>query len=196
MSSLPLSYNIRNLIVRWKVTLLAIGGIALVVAVMLVLVAMSNGFRMALRSTGSPENAMVVQRGAQSELNDACSRESANLIMVDRRIAHDAQGRVLASPEIMVVNNMQRRQDGESVNVVVRGVTLMAFEVRNTVRIVEGRAFTPGLYELVVGTKARSATSASMSDSRSACSDAAGRWSASSRPTAAASRARSGATST
>jgi len=34
----------------------------------------------------------------------------------------------------MVVNNMQRRQDGESVNVVVRGVTLMAFEVRNTVR--------------------------------------------------------------
>jgi putative ABC transport system permease protein len=155
MSSLPLSYNIRNLIVRWKVTLLAIGGIALVVAVMLVLVAMSNGFRIALRSTGSPENAMVVQRGAQSELNDACSRESANLIMVDRRIAHDAQGRVLASPEIMVVNNMQRRQDGESVNVVVRGVTLMAFEVRNTVRIVEGRAFTPGLYELVVGTKAR-----------------------------------------
>ena len=155
MSSLPLSYNIRNLIVRWKVTLLAIGGIALVVTVMLVLVAMSNGFRMTLRSTGSPENAMVLQRGAQSELNDACSRESANLIMVDRRIAHDPQGRVLASPEIMVVNNMQRRQDGESVNVVVRGVTLMAFEVRNTVRIVEGRAFTPGLYELVVGTKAR-----------------------------------------
>ena len=152
---MPLSYNIRNLIVRWKVTLLAIGGIALVVAVMLVLVAISNGFRMALRSTGSPGNVMVVQRGAQSELNDACSRESANLIMVDHRIARDAQGRVLASPEIMVVNNMPRRQDGESVNVVVRGVTLMAFAVRNSVRIVEGRAFTPGLYELVVGTKAR-----------------------------------------
>jgi putative ABC transport system permease protein len=75
--------------------------------------------------------------------------------MVDRRIAHDGQGRVLASPEIMVVNNMPRRQDGESVNVVVRGVTAMAFAVRSSVRIVEGRAFTPGLYELVVGTKAR-----------------------------------------
>ena len=71
---------------------------------------------------------MVVQRGAQSELNDACSRESANLIMVDRRIAHDAQGRVLASPEIMVVNNMPRRQDGASVNVVVRGVTPHGFQ--------------------------------------------------------------------
>ena len=65
---------------------------------MLVLVAISTSFRMALRSTGSPENVMVVQRGAQSELNDACSRESANPIMVDQRIARDAQGRVLASP--------------------------------------------------------------------------------------------------
>ena len=78
--ALPLTYNIRSLVVRWKVTLLAIGGVALAVAVMLVLVAMSNGFRMALRSTGSPDNIMVVQRGAQSELNDACSREQASLI--------------------------------------------------------------------------------------------------------------------
>ena len=63
--ALPISYNIRNLIVRWKVTLLAIGGIALVVAVMLVLVAMSTGFRTALRATGSPDNAIVIQRGAE-----------------------------------------------------------------------------------------------------------------------------------
>ena len=47
--ALPLSYNVRNIVVRWKVTLLAIGGIALVVAVLLVLTAMANGFRVALR---------------------------------------------------------------------------------------------------------------------------------------------------
>jgi putative ABC transport system permease protein len=152
--ALPLSYNVRNLIVRWKVTLLAIAGIALVVGVMLILVAMSNGFRVALRSTGAPDNAIVVQRGALSELNDACSRESAALIMVDGRIARDAEGHPLASPEIVIVNNMARRQDNNNVNVVVRGVTLMAFKVRNNVRVTEGRAFTPGLYELVVGRKA------------------------------------------
>ena len=54
--ALPLSYNARNLQVRWKVTLLAISGIALVVAVFIILVAMSDGFRLALRATGSPEN--------------------------------------------------------------------------------------------------------------------------------------------
>ena len=54
----------------------------------------------------------------------------------------------------MIVNNMPRRQDGSSVNVVVRGVTQQAFKVRSIVKIVQGRNFTPGLYELVVGKKA------------------------------------------
>jgi len=35
--ALPLAYNVRNLFVRWRVTLLAIGGIALVVTVFVVL---------------------------------------------------------------------------------------------------------------------------------------------------------------
>ncbi len=152
--ALPLSYNVRNLIVRWKVTLLAVGGIALVVAVMLVLVAMSNGFRAALRSTGETDNAIVIQRGTTSELTSGFSRDNAAMIMVDDRVARDGQGRPMASPEIMIVNNMERRDDGASVNVVVRGVTPMAFTVRHNVRIVQGRNFTPGLYELVVGRNA------------------------------------------
>jgi putative ABC transport system permease protein len=152
--ALPISYNVRNLVVRWKVTLLAIGGIALVVAVMLVLVAMSNGFRVALRSTGSTDNAIVIQRGTNSELTSGFSRDNAAMIMVDDRVARDDQGRPMASPELMIVNNMERRDDGASVNVVVRGVTPKAFKVRHNVRIVEGRNFTPGLYELVVGRKA------------------------------------------
>ena len=152
--ALPISYNIRNLIIRWKVTMLAIGGIALVVAVMLVLAAMSNGFRVALRSTGSLDNAIVIQRAATSELTSGFSRDNANMIMVDGRVARDTDGKPLASPEMMIVNNMARRQDNNSVNVVVRGVTPMALKVRSNVHIAEGRMFTPGLYELVVGRKA------------------------------------------
>ena len=152
--ALPISYNIRNLIIRWKVTMLAIGGIALVVAVMLVLAAMSNGFRVALRSTGALDNAIVIQRAATSELTSGFSRDNANMIVVDSRVARDSDGKPLASPEMMIVNNMARRQDNNSVNVVVRGVTPMALKVRSNVHITEGRMFTPGLYELVVGRKA------------------------------------------
>ena len=39
--ALPLSYNVRNVLVRWKVTLFALAGISLVVAVLIALTAMS-----------------------------------------------------------------------------------------------------------------------------------------------------------
>jgi putative ABC transport system permease protein len=153
--ALPLSYNIRNIAVRWQVTALAVGGIALVVAVLLVLTAMANGFRVALRATGSPENAIVTQRGSTAELMSGLPRDSANTIMVDSRVARDAQGRPLGSPEIVLVATLpQKGGDSVNVNVTVRGVSPMAFQVRQGIKIVQGRQFTPGLYELVVGKQA------------------------------------------
>lgn len=60
--ALPISYNIRNLRERWQVTFLAVLGISLVVAVLVVLLAMVAGVRLALRSTGIPQNAMEIGR--------------------------------------------------------------------------------------------------------------------------------------
>jgi ABC-type lipoprotein release transport system permease subunit len=151
--ALPLSYNARNLKVRWKVTLLAVSGIALVVAVFIILVAMSSGFRLALRATGSPDNAILVQRGSEAELTSGFSREHANRILVDDRVARDAQGKPLASPELVVVGEMKRQDSGVAVNVTIRGVSPMAFAVRSVVQVAEGRRFTPGLYEVIVGRK-------------------------------------------
>jgi putative ABC transport system permease protein len=64
--ALPISYNVRNIIVRWKVTLLALAGISLVVGVLIALTAMANGFSKALAATGSADNAIVTQRGSAS----------------------------------------------------------------------------------------------------------------------------------
>jgi putative ABC transport system permease protein len=69
-------------------------------------------------------------------------------------VKRDSSGRPLASPEMVVVASIPRLGDGTEVNVTVRGVSPMAFQVRQNVRIVEGRNFTPGLYEIVVGRKA------------------------------------------
>jgi putative ABC transport system permease protein len=152
--ALPLSYNVRNVFVRWKVTLFALAGISLVVAVLIALTAMANGFRKALKSTGTIENAIVTQRGSGSELSSGFSRDNASIIMVDSRVKRDAQGRPMASPEMNVVAALPKRGDGTEVNVTVRGVSPMAFAVRQNVKIVEGRNFTPGLYELIAGKKA------------------------------------------
>ena len=152
--ALPISYNVRNIIVRWKVTLLALAGISLVVGVLIALTAMANGFSKALAATGSADNAIVTQRGSASELSSGLSRDNASMIMVDSRVKRDTQGRPMGSPEMIIVASLPKRGETTEVNVTVRGVTQMAFSVRQNVKITEGRNFTPGLYELVVGKKA------------------------------------------
>ena len=91
--ALPLSYNIRNLRQRWKVTLLAVFGIGLVVAVFVTLLAMENGFRIALRSTGSPLNGIITQRGSTSELTSWINVADADVIAVDPHVARDSNGK-------------------------------------------------------------------------------------------------------
>lgn len=150
---MPFSYNVRNLIVRWRVTTLAVGAIALVVAVLVVLISMAQGFRIALQATGTTENAILTQRGSTGELTSGISRDHANAVMVDSRVARDGNGRPLASPEIFVVASLPRH-DGVVTNVSLRGVTERAFEVRSGVRIIRGRALQPGLNELIVGRRA------------------------------------------
>jgi putative ABC transport system permease protein len=150
--AIPLSYTVRSLYLRRKLTLLAVGAIALVIAVLIVLVAMANGFRTALGATGSPLNAIVTQRGSASELSSSINRESAQALADDPRVMRDANGRALASPELVVVANMRRR-DGADVNVGVRGVSSMAFDVRSGITVSEGRTFRPGLDEVIVGRK-------------------------------------------
>jgi putative ABC transport system permease protein len=150
--ALPLSYNVRNVRNRWQVTLLAVSGIALVVAVFTVLMSMSEGFAIALRATGRPGNAMIVQRGSASELTSWIPLEQKNLIVVRDEIARAGDGTPLASPEDVVVT-MKPKKDGEPTNITVRGVSPRAFEVRGGIQVVKGRNFTPGLYEVIVGDK-------------------------------------------
>jgi len=151
--AIPLYYNVRNVRGRWQVTLLAIFGIALVVAVFTVLMAMSEGFAAALKSTGRSDNAIVVQRGSGSELTSAVPLADRAMLVVDERVARGADGQPLASWELVVVMSMPKRSDGQPTNVTLRAVTPRAFEVRGGIDVVEGRRFTPGLDEVIVGRK-------------------------------------------
>jgi ABC-type lipoprotein release transport system permease subunit len=151
--ALPILYNVRSLGQRWKVTLLAVLGIALVVAVFVTLLAMEAGFRISLRSTGSPLNGIVTQRGSQSELTSWMQIGDANTVKVDPRVARDSDGQPMASCEVVILANRPKRTDGQPANVTFRGVSPMAFKVRNGIKIIDGRNFTPGLYEVIVGKK-------------------------------------------
>ena len=148
---IPIIYNIRSLLRRPVSSAMTMLGVALVVGVFIAMLALANGFKMALIRTGSPDNVLVLRKGADSELSSGISRDNAAIISALPQVARDAGGRPLASPEVFVPMNLDAAGGGDRL-VVARGVNVEAFQVRHNVRIVEGRAFTPGRDEVILGT--------------------------------------------
>ncbi len=148
---IPIIYNLRSLRQRPASTLTTALGMALVVAVFIAMNALANGFRAALITTGSPENVIVLRKGAQQEMNSVLDRQSASIIAGFPFVAKDRTGQALLSSETMVVVPLERANNAGMANVVARGVGPQAFTVRRGVRIVAGRPFRSGAREVVVG---------------------------------------------
>jgi len=150
--AVPIRYNLRNLFVRKTATLMTASGIALVVAVLVLTLALANGFRHALVTTGRADNAIVTRAGSNSEVMSGFSRETGRIIEAGPEIARLSDGRPFAASEVVVVTNFSKRSDpSASSNVVVRGTDDRAFLLRPEVRIVEGRRYREGALEAVVG---------------------------------------------
>jgi hypothetical protein len=152
---IPFVYNARSVLQRPASTAFTAVGIALVVAVFVGMLALANGFRAALARTGSDDNALVLRRGADSELSSGIDRQTASVIASSPHVATGSDGRPLVSPEIYVLVPLVRLGgDSNSVgNVVVRGISDKAWEVRANVRVVEGQRPVSGRAEICVGTK-------------------------------------------
>jgi ABC-type lipoprotein release transport system permease subunit len=152
---IPFVYNLRSVTNRPVSTALTALGIGLVVAVFVAMLALANGFVAALVKTGSADNVLLLRRGADSELSSGIPREAVSIIASSPHIATAADGRPLVSPETYIVLNIRREGGTEFdvANVVARGVSDKAFEVRRNVKIVEGRRFGSGQSEICVGSK-------------------------------------------
>ena len=147
--------GISSLPQRWGASSVIVVGIAGVVGVLVAMLAMGEGFKATLESTGDDTSAIVLRGGSQAETNSVITRDQVPLIGTLAGIARDADGRPLLSPELSQVVNLPSKADGTDVNAQFRGVGERAWAVRDKVRVIEGRAFSPGLREIVVGQGAR-----------------------------------------
>ena len=152
---IPFVYNVRSVTQRPVSTLLTALGIGLVVAVFVAMLALANGFVAALATTGSADNVLLLRRSADSELSSGIPREAISIIASSPHIARASDGRPLMSPETYIVINIPRLggNEFEVANVVARGVSDKAFEVRRHIKVVEGRRFASGQSEICVGSK-------------------------------------------
>jgi putative ABC transport system permease protein len=152
---IPFVYNFRSVMQRPVSTALTALGIGLVVAVFVAMLALANGFIAALVKTGSSDNVLLLRRGADTELSSGIPHEAVSIISASPHVAVGADGRPLVSPETYIVLNIPRVGGDQFAvaNVVARGVSDKAFEVRRNIRIIEGRRFGSGQSEICVGSK-------------------------------------------
>ncbi|HVD04468.1 MAG TPA: FtsX-like permease family protein [Gemmatimonadaceae bacterium] len=152
---IPFVYNVRSVTQRPVSTALTALGIGLVVAVFVAMLALANGFVAALVKTGSSDNVLLLRRGADSEMSSSIAREAISIISASPHIATGADGRPMVSPETYIVLNIRRTGGDEFAvaNVVARGVSDKAFEVRRNIKVIEGRRFASGQSEICVGSK-------------------------------------------
>lgn len=147
----PLSYNLRSLFVRKSATLLTVFGIGATVAIVSGVVALIAGFRSMFTAGGREDVAVFLRPGANSEGDSQFSRDRGlKLIKSVPEIEVGPNG-PLASMEAYLAVLLAPTRGGVT-NVPLRGVQPATFEIRGgELTIVEGRNFTPGNDELIVG---------------------------------------------
>jgi putative ABC transport system permease protein len=149
--TIPIVYNVRSLGARWTSTVVAVLGIAGTVGVFVAMLSLARGFEATLMASGSERNAIVRRAGATSEMDSSVMLEQVRVVEDAPGVVREGGAGPLVSPEVVVIASFPLKGRGTEGNAQVRGVSLKALAVRPTVKIVAGRAFQPGLSELLVG---------------------------------------------
>lgn len=144
------SFNLRSIPARWGAAVAAAVGIAGVVAVLTGVLAIASGFKAAMTVSGSPDAAIVLRSGADSEMTSGLSREEVRLIADAPGVLRTTEGPA-SSAELFVIIDLPKRSTGTAANVPLRGVGTSAFTVRGDVEVVQGRRFESGKNEVMVG---------------------------------------------
>jgi putative ABC transport system permease protein len=151
--AIPVVYNLRSVKARWTSAIVAVLGIAGTVGVFVAMLSLARGFKATLVSSGSYDNAIIMRAGATSEMTGGVGIDAVKIIQDAPGIARGSDG-PLITPEVVLVAPIPLISTGTDANVQVRGVSKNVLEIRNKVKIVQGRMFQPGIDEVVVGKNA------------------------------------------
>ncbi len=149
-------FNLRSITERKGAALTAAIGIAGVVGVLVGVLAIAQGFKRAMTVSGSPDVAVVLRSGADSEMTSGLTRDDTRIIQDAPGIARSASG-PLTSAELFVIINLPKRSTGTDANIPLRGIQAGAYEVRGNIQLLKGRRFETGKNEVIVGVGAANA---------------------------------------
>ena len=146
-----LALNLKTIPSRLSSSAVAIVGIAGVVVVFVSVLSIAAGFSAAMRGSGSPNRALVMRSGADSELTSGLGGANVDVIKQAPGIRQHGQT-ALASAELYVIIDLPKKATPDKpANVPMRGIEEAGMAVREEVSIVLGRMFQFGTNEVIVG---------------------------------------------
>ena len=144
------SLSVRTIPQRASSSAVAMIGIAGVVIVFVAVLSIGEGFRAAMADAGAPDRAVVMRSGADSEMTSGLPGAETEVIMQAPGLMR-VDNRPVASAELYVLVDLNKRSTGTPANVPLRGIGADALQVRNETTIIEGRMFQFGTNEAIVG---------------------------------------------
>lgn len=150
----PIRYNVRNLLVRRTTTLAAALGVGLVVFVLAASLMLNEGLARTLDLSGSPDTAIVLRKGSDSEMPSSVEDKAISLIKVAPGVKAGSDGQPLVLGEVVVVLFQDLANGKGKSNATLRGMQLDQVQAfRPEVKIIEGRMAKPGTDEVIAGAR-------------------------------------------
>ena len=146
---IPLKYNVRNLRVRWKTTLMTVISTGLVVWSSCILFGLVEGLEYSLSISGDPLDLIVMRKGSSTETTGGFESAKADDIVILPGIARGPDGQPLAAKELLNIP-IAERGNGTKTNIIIRGVQPASRQLRPNFKIVAGRDFIDGKGECIV----------------------------------------------
>jgi putative ABC transport system permease protein len=144
-----IAMGLRSVPSRLGTSMVIVVGLAAVVAVLISALALAQGFRQAATKTGSTQRAIVLN--SDTESGGSLTRENVVTLSNTPGVRKSASGEPVASAEALTSIGLRNSRTGLNAFVTVRGVGPQALALRPEMRIVEGRLFTSGAREVLVG---------------------------------------------
>jgi putative ABC transport system permease protein len=142
--------NLRTLPQRSAASAVSIIGIAGVVLIVVAVLSIREGFRKTLELGGSERVAIVLRGSSTSEMNSSFSSEQVQIIEQAPGVAKDAHGPI-ASAELYTTVDQPKRSTGTAANAPLRGIEAPGVQTREHFKLMAGRLFASGHYEVIVG---------------------------------------------
>ena len=142
--------NLRSVLERSGSSLVIIVGIAGSVAVMVSLLDMAEGLSSTISSTGEMDRVIILRDGSSSELSSGVAMTELDTVSSSPGIK-SIDGEPMIAAELFAIIDLKKKGAESTSNLPIRGVQPASFRIRPEVDIIEGRNFTTGTAEIIVG---------------------------------------------